>query len=98
VLYAPGLKTEIEVASVIRAVAPKPVNILANGMSVSLLAELGARRISVGGSLARAAWAGFLAAARQIAATGDFALLAQGTPGGELNALFAGRAKASICN
>jgi methylisocitrate lyase len=91
VLYAPGLKTEIEVASVIRAVAPKPVNILANGMSVSLLAELGARRISVGGSLARAAWAGFLAAARQIAATGDFALLAQGTPGGELNALFAGR-------
>ena len=90
VLYAPGLSTEIEIATVIRAVAPKPVNVLAPGLSVATLADLGARRISVGASLARTAWGEFLRAAREIATTGEFGAFERGTKGGDLNALFAG--------
>jgi 2-methylisocitrate lyase-like PEP mutase family enzyme len=56
---------------------------------VAELAALGVRRISVGGALARAAWAGFLAAAREIAGEGRFAALANATPGGELEGFFA---------
>jgi len=91
VLYAPGVHTEIEIATVVRAVAPKPVNVLAPGLSVATLTDLGARRISVGASLARTAWGEFLRAAREIAATGEFGAFDRGAKGGELNALFAGR-------
>jgi 2-methylisocitrate lyase-like PEP mutase family enzyme len=76
---------------VVAAVAPKPVNVLSPGMSVAALEKLGARRISVGGAMARAAWGGFYAAAREIAETGEFTALAKGASGRELNALFAGR-------
>jgi len=89
VLYAPGLRQEEQIAQLVRAVAPKPVNVLTPGMSVATLADLGVRRISVGGSLARTAWGGFLKAAREIAETGTFDAFAQGAPGGELNKLFA---------
>jgi len=89
VLYAPGLRQEEQIAQLVRAVAPKPVNVLTPGMSVATLADLGVRRISVGGSLARTAWGGFLKAAREIAQTGTFDAFAQGAPGGELNKLFA---------
>ncbi|MGH7023253.1 MAG: isocitrate lyase/PEP mutase family protein [Caulobacteraceae bacterium] len=92
VLYAPGVRTEIEIATVVRAVAPKPVNVLATGLSVATLADLGARRISVGGALARTAWGEFLRAAREIAETGEFTAFARAAKGGELNALFAPRA------
>jgi 2-methylisocitrate lyase-like PEP mutase family enzyme len=73
----------------VRAVAPKPLNVLAigPGLSVAELAELGARRISVGGALARAAWAAMLTAAERIKA-GSFDGLAGGTPGRQLNQIF----------
>ncbi len=72
-LYAPRIGRE-HVAAVVAAVAPKPVNLLINApfMTVAEAAALGVRRISVGGTLARTAWAGFLAAAREIADEGTF--------------------------
>ncbi|MBS0412267.1 MAG: isocitrate lyase/phosphoenolpyruvate mutase family protein, partial [Proteobacteria bacterium] len=92
-LYAPGLRDESQIATVVKAVAPLPVNVLAPGLPVATLAALGARRISVGGSLARTAWAGFLRAAREIATEGTFTAFADGAPGGELNKLFADAAE-----
>jgi 2-methylisocitrate lyase-like PEP mutase family enzyme len=73
-LYAPRLTTTEEVSAVVAAVSPKPVNLLVNApfITVSEAASLGVRRISVGGTLARTAWAGFLDAAREIAEHGTF--------------------------
>ncbi|HEU5244139.1 MAG TPA: isocitrate lyase/phosphoenolpyruvate mutase family protein [Gaiellaceae bacterium] len=73
-LYAPGIGTAEQVSAVVAAVAPKPVNLLANApfTTVAEAAALGVRRISVGGTLARTAWAGFLAAAQEIATDGTF--------------------------
>jgi 2-methylisocitrate lyase-like PEP mutase family enzyme len=73
-LYAPGVDTAEQIAAIVAAVAPKPVNLLANApfVTVAEAADLGVRRISVGGTLARTAWAGFLAAAEEIAADGTF--------------------------
>jgi 2-methylisocitrate lyase-like PEP mutase family enzyme len=89
-LYAPGIKTREQIAAVVKAVHPKPVNLLigASGLSLSEAAELGVRRISVGGSLARSAWGGFMKAAREMAEKGSFAELGSGHPGGELNKMF----------
>jgi 2-methylisocitrate lyase-like PEP mutase family enzyme len=73
-LYAPRIETEEQISSVVSAVAPRPVNLLANApfVTVAEAADLGVRRISVGGTLARTAWAGFLAAAEEIATEGTF--------------------------
>ena len=89
-LYAPGIKTRDDIAAVVKAVHPKPVNLLigAPGLSVKEVEQLGVRRISVGGSLARTAWAGFMRAAREMAEQGTFAELGNGFPGGELNKMF----------
>ncbi len=89
-LYAPGLKTREDIAAVVKAVAPKPFNLLigASGLSLAEAADLGVRRISVGGSLARAAWGGFMRAAKEMAEKGTFSELANGYPGGELNKMF----------
>lgn len=89
-LYAPGIKTKEQIAAVVKAVHPKPVNLLigASGLSLSEAADLGVRRISVGGSLARSAWGGFMTAAREMAEKGTFTELASGYPGGELNKMF----------
>jgi 2-methylisocitrate lyase-like PEP mutase family enzyme len=89
-LYAPGIKTREDITAVVNAVRPKPVNLLIGGSGLSLKeAEgLGVRRISVGGSLARVAWGGFMKAAREMAESGTFAELAAGYPGGELNKMF----------
>lgn len=87
-LYAPGLRDEAQIAAVVQAVAPRPVNVLTPGLPVATLTGLGVRRISVGGSLARAAWGGFLKAAREIAEDGTFGAFAHGAPGGELNKTF----------
>jgi 2-methylisocitrate lyase-like PEP mutase family enzyme len=88
-LYAPGIRTEEEIVAVVKAVAPKPVNVLAVGsLTVAQLAAMGVRRISVGGALARAAWAGFFTAAREIAVDGAFSSLANATPSAEMNKLF----------
>jgi 2-methylisocitrate lyase-like PEP mutase family enzyme len=73
-------------------VTPKPVNVLMgtpSPLTVSDLAELGVRRISVGGSLARSAWGGFMRAAKRIAEQGDFNGFADAAPGAELNKLLA---------
>jgi 2-methylisocitrate lyase-like PEP mutase family enzyme len=91
VLYAPGPRTREDIQAIIKAVAPKPVNVLMGwnvGLAVSDLAELGARRISVGSSLARAAWTGFLNAARLIAKDGSFAGFDSLVTGQELNQFF----------
>ncbi|MEP6504037.1 MAG: isocitrate lyase/phosphoenolpyruvate mutase family protein, partial [Betaproteobacteria bacterium] len=72
-LYAPGLRTRDEIAAVVAAVAPKPVNLLVGGTSELTLADiaaLGVRRVSVGGAMARTAWGGFMRAAQAIAAHG----------------------------
>lgn len=73
-LYAPRIETVEQVRAIVTAVSPKPVNLLINApfMSVAEAAELGVRRISVGGTLARTAWAGFLQAAKEIADSGTF--------------------------
>ena len=88
-LFAPGLKTPEDIAAAVRAVTPKPLSVLmmTPGGTVAQLADLGVRRISVGGSLARAAWGGFLAAAREIADDGTFARLGTGASGGEIKTL-----------
>jgi 2-methylisocitrate lyase-like PEP mutase family enzyme len=89
-LYAPGIKTKEQISAVVKAVHPKPVNLLigASGLSVAEAAGLGVRRISVGGSLARNAWAGFMRAAREMAEKGTFTELGSGYSGGELNKMF----------
>jgi 2-methylisocitrate lyase-like PEP mutase family enzyme len=89
-LYAPGIRTREQISAVVKAVAPRPVNLLigGSGLSVAEAADLGVRRISVGGALARTAWAGFMRAAREMAEQGTFTELGQGYPGGELNKMF----------
>ena len=89
-LYAPGLKTREDIATVVKAVQPRPFNLLigASGLSLNEAADLGVRRISVGGSLARAAWGGYMRAAKEMAEKGTFGELASGYPGGELNKMF----------
>jgi len=89
-LYAPGLRNRADISAVVKAVAPKPVNVLVGSdfTTVSELAELGVRRISVGGALARAAWTGFLEAAREIASQGTFTNLARAIPFVDLDESF----------
>jgi 2-methylisocitrate lyase-like PEP mutase family enzyme len=73
-LYAPRIEAIDHIAAIVAAVSPKPVNLLINApfITVAEAADLGVRRISVGGTLARTAWAGFLEAAREIADEGTF--------------------------
>jgi 2-methylisocitrate lyase-like PEP mutase family enzyme len=90
-LYAPGIRTREQIAAIVEAVRPKPFNLLvggALGLSVEDIAGLGVRRISVGGALARAAWGGFIRAARSIAEAGSFEALADAVPFAELNGFF----------
>ena len=89
-LYAPGIRTREQIEAVVRAVAPRAVNVLVGSdfTSVAELAALGVRRISVGGALARAAWGAFLEAAREIAEAGTFTRLAKGVPFATLNESF----------
>lgn len=90
-LYAPGIRTRQQIAAVVAAVAPKPVNLLigfSTDLTVRDAQELGVRRISVGGALARSAWGGFMHAAQMIATQGRFDAFAQAAAGNELNALF----------
>jgi 2-methylisocitrate lyase-like PEP mutase family enzyme len=89
-LYAPGIRTKVEIVGVVKAVAPKPVNVLVGSdfATVAELADMGVRRISVGGALARAAWGGFLSAAKEIAERGTFTTLARAVPFAEINGSF----------
>jgi 2-methylisocitrate lyase-like PEP mutase family enzyme len=87
-LYAPRIDTVEHVAAIVSAVSPKPVNLLINApfITVAEAARLGVRRISVGGTLARSAWGGFLQAAREIADAGTFSRF-EGLP--DVEAMFA---------
>src|SRR6266508_6831275 len=91
-LYAPGVSNPDEIAQIVKTVAPKPVNVLVSGfnhqLSMSQLANLGVRRISVGSGLALAAWGTFLRAAQDIKTNGSFTLLANNAPSADLNELF----------
>jgi methylisocitrate lyase len=98
-LYAPGIRSAADVEAIVRAVAPKPVNVLVGGdyFSVRQLADIGVRRISVGGALARAAWTGFLAAAKEIAGAGTFTTLSRTISVPELNGLFGSIGRHDAC-
>src|SRR5450631_3946836 len=90
-LYAPGIATREDIAAVVAAVAPKPVNLLVGSVSKLTLEDisaLGVRRVSVGGALARSAWGGFMRAAKSIVEHGKFDEFAGAASGRELNALF----------
>ena len=89
-VYAPGIRTAAEIAAVVSAVAPTPVNLLVHGdfITVAGAAALGVRRISVGGALARTAWTAVLQAAREIADHGTFSALSAAVPSSEINARF----------
>jgi 2-methylisocitrate lyase-like PEP mutase family enzyme len=94
VLYAPGLTTREEIAEVVAAVAPKPVNVLVGrdiGMTVAELGALGVRRVSLGSALARTAWGAFLRAAKPLVREGRFDGLEGAAPFAELNHLFSTR-------
>ena len=94
-IYAPGVSNPNEIAQIVKAVAPKPVNVLVSGfnhqLSVAQLSDLGVRRISVGSGLALAAWGAFLRAAQDIKTNGTFKLLANNAPSADLNELFQGK-------
>jgi 2-methylisocitrate lyase-like PEP mutase family enzyme len=90
-LYAPGIKTRAEIETVVKAVAPKPVNLLMAwplGFTVNDIAGMGVRRISVGGTLARIAMHAFIQSAREIAEQGTFDSFAGVIGNPELNAFF----------
>ncbi|MBS0426875.1 MAG: isocitrate lyase/phosphoenolpyruvate mutase family protein [Proteobacteria bacterium] len=91
-LYAPGITTREQIAAVVAAVAPKPVNVLmgaTSDLTLPDLAALGVRRVSVGGALARAAWGGFMRAAQALRA-GRFDGFEGAAQGAQLNGLFRG--------
>jgi len=88
-LYAPGVRKPEDIAAMVRAVAPKPLNVLAMdpAMTLAQYSDLGVRRVSVGGGLARVAWGATLAAAEALS-RGDFTALASGAPSRKLNGFF----------
>jgi 2-methylisocitrate lyase-like PEP mutase family enzyme len=93
-LYAPGLQGSEQIAAVVAAVAPKPVNLLvgsAIGLTVREIAALGVRRVSVGGALARSAWSAFMRAATLIADEGRFDAFAEAAAGRDLDSFFRAR-------
>lgn len=90
-LYAPGIRTREQIAAVVAAVAPKPVNLLIgwpSELSMQDIAALGVRRVSVGGALARAAWGGFDRAARALAEQGRFGGFEGAASGADLDGFF----------
>lgn len=89
-LFAPGLRSLADISAVVRAVAPKPVNVLVGSdfTTVAALAEAGVRRISVGGALARVAWSGFLQAATELAEQGSFGRFTTAVPFADIDGLF----------
>lgn len=91
VLYAPGPTKREDIQAIVAAVAPKPVNVIltsSKNLQLDDLAAIGVRRVSVGSALSRAAWTGFLNAARRIALDSDFSGLDNPVPYAELNNFF----------
>jgi len=89
-LFAPGIKDAAGVAALVKAVAPKPVNVLMSspGLNVRQLSDLGVRRISVGSALARTAWGAFMRAAKAIATAGTFDAFSDAASFAELDGIF----------
>jgi 2-methylisocitrate lyase-like PEP mutase family enzyme len=91
-LYAPGVSDPKEISAIVKAVSPKPINVLIwrpdPNLTFAHLTELGVRRISVGSALARVAWGAFMNAARGMASNGNFDGLVEGATFAELNGLF----------
>src|SRR5579863_1534403 len=95
-VYAPGLTTRDEISAVVSAVAPTPVNVLliaAIRLTVAELGDLGVRRLSTGGGLARVAWTAFAESARELLEAGTFSHFARALPNAELNAFFSSRSR-----
>jgi 2-methylisocitrate lyase-like PEP mutase family enzyme len=94
-LYAPGVAEPDQIATIVKAVSPRPVNVLmpigGHSLLMPQLADLGVRRVSVGSGLARVAWGAFIRAARGIAETGTFDAFADAAPFNELDDLFSRR-------
>lgn len=92
VLFAPGVKTEEDIRAVVKAVAPKPVSVVmglgSSDFTVSSLAALGVKRISLGSSLARAAYGSFLRGAEEISKHGTFNFANGTVPYSVFNKLF----------
>jgi len=92
-LYAPGISSVEHISAVVGAVAPKPVNLLVGfnaDLTMAKIAALGVRRVSVGGALARAAWGGFMRAAKLIIEEGTFDGFEGAASGSALNTIFRG--------
>ena len=91
-LYAPGVTDPLQIEEIVKAVSPKPVNVLVSrpdpNLTLATLTDLGVRRISVGSALARVAWGGFMRAAQSIAETGTFDSLGEGAAFAELTEIF----------
>lgn len=90
-LYAPGVRTRDQISALVDAVAPKPLNLLigfATDLTLADVAELGVRRVSVGGAMARTAWAGFMRAAKDLSEQGTFTSFADAASGAELDRFF----------
>lgn len=91
-LYAPGVRDSDTIAAIVKAVSPKPVNVLmsapSGALSLARLTDLGVRRVSVGSALARVAWGAFIRAARSIAETGSFDAFADAVPFSDLDGVF----------
>jgi 2-methylisocitrate lyase-like PEP mutase family enzyme len=94
-LYAPGVAEPSQIDQIVKAVSPKPVNVLVHradpNLTLAKLGDLGVRRISVGSALARVAWGAFIRAAQEIATQGTFGAFADAASGVELNNLFRNR-------
>ena len=92
VLYAPGLKSRADIEAVVKAMAPRPVNVVMglSGAALSLdeLGALGVKRVSLGSSLARAAYGAFVSAAREVRARGTFTFADAALPYAEINKMF----------
>jgi 2-methylisocitrate lyase-like PEP mutase family enzyme len=92
-LYAPGIRTSDQIRAVVAGVAPKPVNLLMGwpgNLTLRQIGELGVRRVSVGGALARAAWGGFMRATKLLAEEGRFDGFADAAHGVDLDEVFRG--------
>lgn len=94
-LYAPGVSEPDQIAAIVKAVSPKPVNVLmpirGQALPISHLADLGVRRVSVGSALARVAWGAFIRAARELAERGSFDAFAEAAPFNQLDEIFSNR-------
>jgi 2-methylisocitrate lyase-like PEP mutase family enzyme len=91
VLYAPGLSSADDIATVVRSV-DRPVNVLmgrpGQGLDMAALAAMGVKRVSVGSALSRVALGAFLSAARELRELGTFEGMATAVGYADLNAMF----------